>query len=96
MPDLSPLIRKKCLKLLYKICGHHALVPKALQITAEYDRMGSALYRGGFADVWKGEHCGREVAVKVLRTYCTSDLQKIVGVSSSVFPRPNADVLMKP
>ena len=43
---------------------------------------GVASYKGGFADVWKGEHCGRDVAVKVIRTYSNSDLQKIIGVSS--------------
>ena len=31
--------------------------------------------------MWKGEHFGREVAVKVLRTYSNSELQKIIGVS---------------
>jgi len=52
-----------------------------MKILVWYDRMGSALYRGGFADVWKGEHCGRDVAVKVLRTYTNGDLQKVIGVS---------------
>jgi len=42
--------------------------------------MGRALYRGGFADVWKGKYRDRDVAMKVLRTYSTSDLQKIIGV----------------
>ena len=46
-----------------------------------YDQAGVAQYRGGFADVWKGEHCGQDVAVKVIRTYSDSVLQKIVGVS---------------
>ena len=45
-----------------------------------YDRTGRALYRGGFADVWKGKHGDRDVAIKVLRTYSDSDLAKIVGV----------------
>ena len=31
--------------------------------------------------MWKGEHSGRDVAVKVIRTYSNSDLQKVVGVS---------------
>ncbi|KAF9789484.1 kinase-like domain-containing protein [Thelephora terrestris] len=79
VPDLSPPIRKRCLKLLYKVCGRHAIIPGALRVTVKYDRMGCALYKGGFADVWKGEHSGRHVAVKVLRTYSTSDLQKIIG-----------------
>ena len=51
-----------------------------------YDRTRVALYKGGFADVWKGEYRGRDVAVKVIRTYSNSDLQKIVGVSGRLFP----------
>ena len=30
--------------------------------------------------MWKGEYNGRDVAVKVIRTYSNSDLQKIIGV----------------
>jgi len=37
--------------------------------------------RGGFADVLKCEHRGREVAVKVLRIYSNSNLGKITRVS---------------
>jgi hypothetical protein len=81
MPELPPRIRKKCLKSLYRTCGRHALLPRTLKIPACYDRTGTALYRGGFADVWKGQHCGRDVAVKVIRTCSNDDLQKIVGVS---------------
>ena len=39
------------------------------------------MYQGGFADVWKGEYCGQDVAVKVIRTYSNSDSQKMIGVS---------------
>ena len=83
-PDLPPPTGKKCLKLLYKTCGHHALLPRTLDIPVHYDRTGAALFRGGYADVWKGEHCGQNVAVKVIRTYSNSDLQKIIGVSCSL------------
>jgi len=34
----------------------------------------------GYADVWKGEHQGRYVAVKVLRVYSTSNLDKVATV----------------
>ena len=30
--------------------------------------------------MWKGNHCGQDVAVKVLKTYQNSDSQKITGV----------------
>ena len=65
---------------MYRVCRRHALLPRALKISVRYDRTRDALFRGGFADVWKGEYDGREVAVKVLRTYETSDFQKIIGV----------------
>ena len=52
---LLPQIRKKCLKLLYRMCGQHAYLPRAMKIHAEYDRTSVALYRGGSADVWKGK-----------------------------------------
>jgi len=70
----------KCLKLLYRTCGRCVLLPKTLEIPVWYDRVSDALFRGGYADVWKGEHCGRAVAVKVIRLYSTSDLRKIIGV----------------
>jgi len=52
-----------------------------MYIPVSYDRTAAPLYRGGFGDVWKGEYCDREVAIKVLRTYSNSELQRIIGVS---------------
>ena len=77
---LSSLAQKKWIRLLYRTCGQRELLPRTLEVPICYDRTGNALFRGGYADVWKGECCGREVAVKVIRTYSTSDLQKIIGV----------------
>ena len=62
-----------------------------------YDRTRVALYQGGFADVWKGKHCGRDVAVKALRTYSNSDLQKIIGVGCRLFLLiPHVSMLTRP
>ena len=36
---------------------------------------------GGYADVWKGVYKGRQVAIKALRVYETSDLEKTGRVS---------------
>ena len=95
MPDLALCTQKKCLKLLYRTCSCFALLPKALMIPVCYDRTGVALYRGGFADVWKGDYCGRDVAVKVIRIYSTSDLQKVIGVSCRLYSaRTRADDTM--
>jgi len=79
--DLTPRIRGKCMSSLYKMCARHSLLPRSLQIGLCYDPAGIPHCRGGFADVWKGEHRGLEVAVKVLRTYTNSDLEMVARVS---------------
>ena len=69
------------MKSLYKICAGNTLLPGSLRIELCYDPTAVAHCRGGFADVWKGEFRGLDVAVKVLRIYATSDFQKITRVS---------------
>ena len=49
------------MKLLCKICAHYSLLPKSLQIELCYHPAGVTHCRGGFADVWKGNHHGLEV-----------------------------------
>ena len=73
--------RKKCLKSLYKMCAGHTLFPSALKIELCDSPTGDPHCRGGFGDIWKREHQGQQVAVKVLRTYANSNLQKITRVS---------------
>ena len=80
-PKLSPRTRESCLQSLYRICSHRALLPTSLKVPVSFERTGDALYRGGYADVWRGDHCGRDVAVKVIRIYSDSDLQRVIGVS---------------
>ena len=82
LPDLQPQLRRICLSVLCRICGFQALLPRSLQIPFCYNRLDTPLYRGGFADVWKGEYQGRHVAVKVLRVYSTSEFVKITRVGS--------------
>ena len=78
---LEPLLRRKCLSALCRISGRQGLLPRSVQIPLCYNRTDTPLYRGGYADVWKGEYQGREVAVKVLLVYRTSNLDKITRVS---------------
>lgn len=89
MDILAPPLRKKCLSTLSKICGRQALLPRSIQIPLCYDRLDTPLYRGGFGDVWKGNYEGREVAVKVLVVYLSSNLDKITRVSDEYgYPSP--------
>jgi len=78
--NLASHVRKKCVKMLYRTCALHTLFPRSLRIELCDDPTSRILYRGGFGDVSKCEYQGREVAVKRLRIYATSDLQKIIRV----------------
>ncbi|OCH86997.1 kinase-like protein [Obba rivulosa] len=67
-------LRGQCLDMLRKICGATGLFPKSFQLAA-----GSVKQKGhrpeaagGYADIWRGEHCHCEVAVKVFRGYDSS------------------------
>jgi len=51
-----------------------------LLITLQYNPTEVPLYHGGFADVWKGESQGRQVAVKVLRIYSRNDFDQVKRV----------------
>ena len=83
LDSLSPQIRRRCLRSLYKICGRQTILPRSLEIPPCYDPKDDPLCYGGFADVWKGEYRGREVAAKVLRVYKTSNLDRIKRVCRS-------------
>ena len=82
---VAPLLRRKCLRALCKVCSNHALLPRSVQISLRYNRTDAPRYRGGFGEVWKVEHEGRDVAVKVLKVYVTSDLIKITRVGLQTF-----------
>ena len=79
---LVPQLYNKCLDTLRKVCGCQGLLPGSVQIPLCYNRLDAPLYRGGYADVWKGQYDGRDVAVKVLSVDSTSDFKKITSVGS--------------
>ena len=85
MDSLGPPLRQKCLSVLYKICDRQALLPTSLQIPLCYDPSDVPLYIGGFADVWKGEHQGANVAVKVLKV-TSGNLDKVRNVGHRTNP----------
>lgn len=76
------------MRLLSKLCAANAVLPKSLQIEVSYDPASIPRYRGGFADVWKGESHHREVAVKALRVYAENDLLETTRVSNQRLYKP--------
>lgn len=79
---IPPEIRGKCLRNLYAVCGHRALLPRSLEIPLCYNPEENPLRHDEFGDVWKGRYNGKEVAAKVLRVYSTSDFKKTTRVRS--------------
>ena len=65
------------MRYLYKTCSRLALIPRSLEVEVHCDQNDYPAFPGGFADVWKGHHDGREVALKVLRVFSTSDFEQI-------------------
>ncbi|KAF9643195.1 kinase-like protein [Thelephora ganbajun] len=77
LDKLPQQIYKDCLRYLYKTCGRHIILPKSLAIPLCYNPMEIPQTHGGFADVWKGQYNGREVAAKALRVSLTSNFDRI-------------------
>ena len=69
------------MKALYRICGHHALLPRSLQIQLSSDCLDSPQRYGGFSEVWKGRYEGVEIAAKALRVDGTSHSREITHVN---------------
>ena len=65
------------------MCEQQNTLPQSMCITLK--RLGDRIpmYRGGSADVIKGEYDGSVVAVKVISIYLSSDLRKVARVSAS-------------
>jgi hypothetical protein len=78
---IPPQIRQESLRSLYKLCGHHALLPRSLNVLKYSHTTEFPSYFGGSADVWEGVSLGEKVAVKVLRLSMADDLTRTVHVS---------------
>ncbi|KAF9645422.1 kinase-like protein [Thelephora ganbajun] len=77
LDSLPQQIYRRCLRYLYRICGRQVLLPKSLATPLCYNPTEMPQCRGGFADVWKGQYNGQEVAAKALRVSQTSNFDQI-------------------
>jgi len=62
------------------------MIPTSMHIPNCSGGTGEVKYDGGFASVLQGTYEGRQVAIKVVRVYVTSDLDAIRSVSVSLLP----------
>ena len=77
---MSDRERLKLLNKLCKMCSKHRVIPKSMHIP-NCSKGSVEVECGGFADVSQGTYQGRQVAIKVVRVYITSDLDAILSVS---------------
>jgi hypothetical protein len=55
------------LRTLYQLCSSQETLPKPCILPIELETTDPPHAKGGFADVWKVTHDGRDLAFKVLR-----------------------------
>ena len=81
-PHLDQKPFRRCSRLLYKICKARGILPTSYVVGSELTYVGELGWHGGFADVSKGEHQGRSVAIKDLRIGAKDEFDKVFKVSS--------------
>ena len=62
------------------------MLPVSYSIQPELAHVGEIGWGGGFADVSKGEHRGRPVAVKHLKIRTADEFDKVFKVSNRTWP----------
>jgi len=72
--------RHELLNTLCKMCSRQRVVPSSMHMVNCLNGGPVEEYNGGHATIFRGEHRGRAVAIKTLRLYLTSDLDKNLSV----------------
>ena len=72
--------RVKLFNELCKTCSKYRVIPKSMHIP-DCSEGSVEVESGGFANILRSTYKGRQVAIKVIRVYITSDLEIILGVS---------------
>jgi hypothetical protein len=76
---VDPLHKSRHVKVLLKLSRASGLYPKCFVLTG-VEIEPHPIARGGYGDVYKGSLQGQTIAVKALRIYKTSDLEKLLKV----------------
>jgi predicted unusual protein kinase regulating ubiquinone biosynthesis (AarF/ABC1/UbiB family) len=78
-PQLHHDLKSPFTNALLKLSGKSGLYPECLTLNG-VQRLGNPVAAGTFGDVWKGIIRGESVAVKVLRIYQKTDMEKHLKV----------------
>ena len=72
--------RHELLNILCKICSRQRMIPRTMLMVDCLNENLIEEYDGGQADIFRGKHKGRPVAIRIMRLYLTSDLDKCLSV----------------
>jgi hypothetical protein len=85
---VDPALKRRHVKALIKLSGATGLYPECLDLKGIHI-IGDAIGGGGFADVFKGRFRDQDIAVKVLKVYQKSDIEKLLKVKFTIFVNIN-------
>ena len=74
--------RHELLNALCKMCSRQRTIPDSMRIGNCLNGELIEEYDGGQANIFRGKHKGRPVAVKIMRLYLTSDFHKCLSVKT--------------
>jgi hypothetical protein len=77
---VDPALKRRHVKALIRLSGATGLYPECLVLKG-IEIIGDAVGGGGFADIFKGRLLDQAIAVKVLRVYQKSDMEKLLKVT---------------
>lgn len=64
-------------RFLKHVVEKRGILPSSIFLSSVRRVGTNFVHGGGFADVWKGEYEGKDVALKVLRIFCSADREKM-------------------
>jgi serine/threonine protein kinase len=77
---VDPALKRRHVKALVRLSAATGLYPECLVLEG-IEITGDAVGGGGFADIFKGRLVDQEIAVKVLKVYQKSDIEKLLKVT---------------
>jgi hypothetical protein len=80
---IDPVYRPRHVKTLIKLSRACRLYPISLVIKG-IEIEAQPIDKGSFGDIYKGRLLGKEIVIKVLRVYQTSDMDKLLKVMKNI------------
>jgi hypothetical protein len=82
-PNMELDLRRKCVRVLRRVCGTEAILPRSCILSENILKEGDIAFASvGFADIWRGHHNGNRVCIKAFHAYMDENLYRIKQVHS--------------